>query len=482
VAALQFVIAVIAVIVGVEVLVLVPAAILSKLEVASGAVTIGASIALAIAGFTAAVFALRRVPRGVVEFITRAPAGRFNGVLLAIAVGLVLRVAIMLVSQVAPQSDAKVYTEMAGMLAAGKPFFYTGRWAYWPIGYPSLLSLWFRIGGGSMFGLHVLNLLLYVALSFGVWRLCKSIVQPAAGRLAVWILALWPDLIALSSWPSKELVVLALLPWCVAYAIDPVTTTRATLIKRVAAGVLGGLAVLVQPSFILLVPVVPAFGWLARTQSPRAAFATAAVLILTAAATIAPWTARNYRVLGAFVPVATNGGEVLYRANNPLATGEYVKVGEVDLWVLPELEAHRQGMALAKQWIAAHPKEFVVLAGRKQAYFLEDDAIGVYESFNRGHVGEPVPIAVYFLLKAACNAFWWLLWAVLAACLVLTMRDREGRGTAVVILLPFLYLYGIHSIFESGPRYHQPGDPFVAVCAAVLLVLALTRGRAAAQG
>jgi hypothetical protein len=186
-------------------------------------------------------------------------------------------------------------------------------------------------------------------------------------------------------------------------------------------------------------------------------------------------------VLGAFVPVATNGGEVLYRANNPLATGEYIKVGEVDLWTLPELDANRQGMALAKQWIAAHPKEFVVLAGRKQAFFLEDDAIGVYEVFNRGHVGEPVPTSVYFLLKAACNAFWWLLWAVLAAGLVLTLRDRERRGTAVVVLLPFLYLYGIHSIFESGPRYHQPGDPFVAVCAAVLLVLALTRGRVPAQ-
>jgi len=38
------------------------------------------------------------------------------------------------------------------------------------------------------------------------------------------------------------------------------------------------------------------------------------------AATIAPWTYRNWRVLHAWVPISTNGGDVFYRANNPLAT------------------------------------------------------------------------------------------------------------------------------------------------------------------
>lgn len=478
VTALQVFIAAVLLLVGFEVLMLVPAAVLAKVGLVSGASAYLASALLAVGALLCAVFAIRRAPRWLDEFVNDSSV-RFGAVLLAIGVGVLLRALLIAISDIQPQSDAKVYTEMAAMLADGKPFYYVGRWAYWPIGYPLLLSGWSRLGGGSLLGIHLLNVLLYVAMSLGVWRLCKAIGRPAAGRLAVWLLALWPDLIALSAWPSKELVAMALLPWCVALAIVPQSSTGGALVHRLGAGIVGGLLVLVQPSFILLVPVVPVIAWLANTQTPRQAMMSWLVLVIAASATIAPWTLRNYRVLGAFVPVATNGGEVMYRANNPLATGEYIKVGEVDLWKLPELEANRQGAKLAREWIVAHPGEFLALALRKQAFLLEDDAIGVYETFNRGHVGEPVPGAVYFLLKAACNAYWWLLWITLGAALIITIRGAApGTLAAAALALPFLYLYGVHSIAESGPRYHQPADPFVAVCVAAFLGLALARRRA----
>ncbi len=481
VTALQAFIAAVLLLVGFEVLVLVPAAVLSKIGVVSGVVAYVASGLLAVAALLCAVFAIRRAPHWLAAFAEDSSV-RFGAVLLAIGVGVALRVLLISISNIAPQSDAKVYTEMAAMLVDGKPFHYAGRWAYWPVGYPLLLSTWFRLGGGSLFGIHLLNVLLYAAMSLGVWRLCKSIGQPAAGRLAVWLLALWPDLIALSAWPSKELVAMALLPWCVALAIVPQASAGKAILHRVGAGIVGGLLVLVQPSFILLVPVVPIIAWLANTQTPRQAAAAWLLLVVAAGATIAPWTVRNYRVLGAFVPVATNGGEVMYRANNPLATGEYIKVGEVDLWKLPELEASRQGAKLAKEWIVAHPGEFLALALRKQAFLLEDDAIGVYETFNRGHIGEPVPGAVYFVLKAACNAYWWLLWVTLGASLLITIRGATpGSLAAIALSLPFLYLYGVHSIAESGPRYHQPADPFVAVCVAAFLGLAFARRRGPAH-
>ncbi len=477
VTALQAFIAAVLLLVGFQILVLVPAAVLSKVGVVSGALAYVASGVLAIVALVCAVLAIRRAPRWLAEFADDSSV-RLGAVLLAIGIGVSLRVLLIAISNVAPQSDAKVYTEMAAMLADGKPFYYVGRWAYWPIGYPLLLSGWFRIGGDSLFGIHLLNVLLYVAMSLGVWRLCKAIGKPAVGRLAVWLLALWPDLIALSAWPSKELVAMTLLPWCVALAIVPQASMGRALWYRLGAGIAGGMLVLVQPSFILLVPVIPVIAWLANTQTPRQAVVSWLVLIVAASATIAPWTVRNYRVLGAFVPVATNGGEVMYRANNPLATGEYIKVGEVDLWKLPELEANREGARLAKEWIVAHPGEFLALALKKQAFLLEDDAIGVYETFNRGHVGEPVPGVVYFMLKAACNAYWWLLWVALGASLIIAMRGAApGSLAAIALSLPFLYLYGVHSIAESGPRYHQPADPFVAVCVAAFLGVALARRR-----
>lgn len=45
------------------------------------------------------------------------------------------------------------------------------------------------------------------------------------------------------------------------------------------------------------------------------------------------WTVRNCTIFGTLVIISTNGGDVFYRANNPLATGGFTPIGEKDLKV-----------------------------------------------------------------------------------------------------------------------------------------------------
>jgi hypothetical protein len=55
-------------------------------------------------------------------------------------------------------------------------------------------------------------------------------------------------------------------------------------------------------------------------------------------ATVGLWQWRNCVVFeGRFCGISTNGGNVAYRANNPLATGLWTREGLVRITDLPEL-------------------------------------------------------------------------------------------------------------------------------------------------
>jgi len=91
--------------------------------------------------------------------------------------------------------------------------------------------------------------------------------------------------------------------------------------KAALTGVLLGFAVLVRPTYAGLGAIVMVWLWVSlpgkRIKVVKAGVITAACMLLT----ISPWTWRNYRVLGRFVLVSTNGGFVFWHSNNPFTTG-----------------------------------------------------------------------------------------------------------------------------------------------------------------
>src|SRR5205823_4707762 len=142
-----------------------------------------------------------------------------------------------------------------------------------------------------------------------------------------------------------------------------------------------------------------------------------------------------------FVVISTNGGDVFYRANNPLATGGYIQRGEKDLVSLDvgEVERSRMGYELGKSWIRQNPDAFLALAMKKQILFLGDDAIGAYESLKRATDSNTL---AYVGAKAVSNAFWLLLWlAIFAAWYV--RKDAFAQPRMAIMLLAVLYLLAI---------------------------------------
>lgn len=325
--------------------------------------------------------ALERAIQGLARTLTRQSDARW--LLWMILLGLALRLLWIALFPATPKSDGATYLYLAGRLQAGAPYEADGTRAYWPPGYPLFLVPWLYLPLASQAAVILSNLALFSATTWVTFRLASQAGGALAARLATLMLTLWPTYVANSGLPEKENLAILLLP--LAFWLYLCGRGKDHLVhgKTLAAGLVLGAAALVQPAIQLFFTVFLAYE-LATRSSMRQASLALGLLVLGMGLAIAPWTARNILVLGKPVLIATNGGDVLYRANNPLATGGWTARGEVDLAQYDELTRSREGVRLAKEWIVGHPADFVRLSLWKQMLFLGDDSGGVYGSLRRG--------------------------------------------------------------------------------------------------
>lgn len=410
---------------------------------------------IAVAWIVAAVLALvaSRVPpsllSGLGERVLRLPLG-IGG---AIAVGIVLRITVALVLQPQAASDGASYLALAQRLVAEGAYHSDGTLAFWPPGLPLALAPLLALGLPARFAVLVLGVAAFVASAVGLARLVGRLGAPAWAGLAAWMLALWPTHVLCAGLPEKELLVIAILPWAVERAI---VAYRGSWAAAATAGVLMGLAVLVQPSLQLLPPAAALLAAvLSRRVSVKGLGATS-IAVIAMLAVVSPWTVRNLTVLGAPVFVSTNGGDVLYRANNELATGAYTPAGAVDLRQLDELARDRESKRLAVEWITGNPGGFGHLVAVKSLLFLGDDSYGAFVVFQRGKV--TIARSSYLAVKLGSAMPWLVMWFLMLAFAVQRARwPRDAKADAAwFVLLPTVYLLAIHSVFESGPKYHLP--------------------------
>src|SRR5262249_24309109 len=154
-----------------------------------------------------------------------------------------------------------------------------------------------------------------------------------------------------------------------------------------------------QPS-TLLFPVIFLILEVTSRSMYRPALRRFAILCCGVILVVAPWTVRNYLVLGIFVPVSVTGGISLYMGNNPQATGGFVTETSDFLMQFDETSANRVGRELARSWMRQHPGEVVRLAFEKHILFLGDDSVGAYMTLRRGLKMEG---AAYFVFKGICT-------------------------------------------------------------------------------
>jgi hypothetical protein len=170
-------------------------------------------------------------------------------------------------------------------------------------------------------------------------------------------------------------------------------------------------------------------------------------------------------VLGEFVPISTNGGDALYYANNPLATGGWADRGAEDLSGVGEVWVDRTGRRLAMEWMTANPSAFLRLGFEKNLRFMGDDAVGAYHSLRRG--GNRRDGISYSVAKAVCNAYWLCVCGLVLCGLLTSLKTKSvvPSGT-LCLLLAFAYSFLLHGVVLSGGKYHIMWSASLALLAA----------------
>lgn len=329
--------------------------------------------------------------------------------------------------------------------------------------YPFFLVALYAPGGDVYLRVRLAQILLEVCTVGLLMALARRVTRdPRASLAAGALCAVYHPLIVFTTTLFSETFYTFLLALFVYLLVRVREGGARRLRDHAAAGGLLGLVTLAKPT-TLLFPAFLALPVLWRRD--RRGFARRefpALLALVAGMTIvlSPWTVRNYRLTGGFVPVTTGGGRAIWACN----------VVEQDDPMLPwarqgvardsaDLDRHFYLVALRN--VAAHPGEFLRSALLK----------GVRLWFNLGY---PTPPSRGSLMIGVTN--------LLLACGALYGAARGGggwRSRASPLFLLMLYFTLVHMALVGYIRYALPVLPYLMVAGAYGFSLGLASARAA---
>ena len=314
----------------------------------------------------------------------RRPLIASPGALGALAVGLALRLGFLsLTPAYFPQKDDLSY------LRYGLSIDYLGRLpifnrdgvleptAYRAPGFPFFLAAVHQVFGGYMHPLRVGQALVGVALIAAIGLVAEQLAGRRAALFSMALAALSPVLVVFGGSLISEPLYSLLLTTSLALALKA-RRSEQWLGWAIAAGAASGAAALTRPAWLFGLPAVALIAVPARARWPAGV-----AVVLAGVITIAPWTARNIRVLHAFVPISTEMGNTLAGTYNDQSLHDLARPAS---WRDPtvshlypdafrkadpsEQDMDRELLGAALRWLSDHPAYLLKVAyynGRRMA-------------------------------------------------------------------------------------------------------------------
>jgi len=361
-------------------------------------------------------------------------------------VGFLLRGACILAFPVEPMNDPSFFHRFAVNLLNGNGYGNGDLKAFYPPGMSFLLAGWYGITEPTPFAGKWLNGLVGAATVLLVYAIGRRTVGERAGKWAAVLAAVMPTLVFYSATLGYELILGFIFLATVYLGLLIRDTKGSGVLPCVLLGLVLGFGSLIKPICLPLPMVLIVWWWLLGLRGRALVYG--AVVLAVMACVVAPWTLRNYRELGEFVLVSTNGGVVLYSANNPYTDGRESAVqlppGEHD-----EISRDRLRRKAAQEWIKANPTRFLRLAVNKALYTWGTSTQIMSVISNDRMV---------LWQEQACMVIINLFWAaLLVQCLAATCCTSIWRERRLYVAFALLaYVFFIHVISEAMSRHHIP--------------------------
>ncbi|MGI9081727.1 MAG: hypothetical protein ACR2FZ_05530 [Thermoleophilaceae bacterium] len=404
--------------------------------------------------------------------------------LAAIALGLALRVAYVLVTYDHTLAGDEPEYYLEGLRATEGRWFWTDRpfgiphAGMWKSpGYPAWVSVVYLVLGVGVGKLLLLQTVvlgpLVILLS---WLLARRLFDSRVAVAAAFAGALYPHMWQWEGRLYPEALALPLGILVLLLVLERVPTPR----LAVSVGAVLAASLLVRPTAFFFLPGIAVAWWMAAGLRRGTLMLGLSVLVMVVL--IAPWTARNYRVADDFIPLSMQDSAA-YGTFNDDAVGDprspyawRVRTArEEELFngpPIPDAEFRSELQRRALDYIKAHPaslpKAFFwnglsrTWDIRRPAYAIDEVA---FEGRNK--TVSVVGIAVYYvLLLGALIALWRL----------------RARRTLVLPLLAMALAASVVFTSAAATRYRLPLEPMIMVLACTVLVSSIDRRRRSTGG
>jgi len=293
-----------------------------------------------------------------------------------------------------------------------------------------------------------------------VYRLGTLAFGEATGRLAGVVLAVFPSWLLYANLEYDLLLGTLLLLAITMFFARPPTAHGYRYLALL--GLILGLTCLVKP-IALLVPAVAFFLYLGYRVKLGQALKRMLVIGLFMLLAISPWTIRNYMVMDRFVLLSTNLGVVLRTSNNPETDGR-----EFPLRPLPdetdEVEMNQRFTREAVHWIVGHPRQFLKLAAYRIGWTWGSDSGFVSSNLY----GKAPPWAVN-AARGVVQIVYLALTLVWIVGILLYRRRLLESMIGLTILLPIVYIWGLHLVCQAHGQHHLPVIPQMIILGCCVL-------------
>lgn len=213
------------------------------------------------------------------------------------------------------------------MTAAGAP---TAHWSFLYTGYlAAIYSLFYSPLTARLVQALVVGILHPIL----AYRIGTRAFNETAGLVAAGTTAFYSYFIYYAGTLMTEsfYFVVVLVVLYLALRIAEAGTDRESLRLSVRFGLFMGIAVLLRQLFLLLIPMIIGWIWIARRTEKRAPpVLVSLVAIAIVALMILPFTAYNYARFGRFVLLNTNAGYAFYLANHPFYGTDFIPASEME--------------------------------------------------------------------------------------------------------------------------------------------------------
>ena len=326
---------------------------------------------------------------------------------------------------------------------------------FYPPGYPYFIAVIYWLLG-SLEPVKWVQALVGSSLVPAVGLMGARTFSPRVGVVAAAIVAFYPELIWFSVHFWSETLFMACLLWALERALRADEDGRVG--PAIAGGVLCGLAALTRETALPVAPLAAL--WLAWPGRTAAARARGAAFLLAAVLTVVPWTARNWVVFHAFVPVSTFGPLNLWQGNAGLDRDEIYRQSDA---VEGPIAQYRLAWTRAREVIRARQPTWILekLRAELPAFFepwsealsFVDDGIYGPTSGTRRRVISALLLPPYVTAVVL---------GVPALALFAWTRPRALLG------IFFAYYVCIHVIAYGAHRFHLPLVPILLIWSVAL--------------